>query len=321
MKTVILDVYGADAGPKPIITGAMHALNENSELRLIIVGDSAEIMACAEQENVDSSRFEIVHTTDFITNHEPSHAIFRGRDESSMAMAYERLKADDSCVGMLSAGSTGALLVGSIARLGLTAKLKTPALSSLLPCLNGRFVCLVDCGANVNCNAKDISQYALLGSDYYKKMYHVESPRVALLSVGREDSKGNTLSLECFSELSELPINFVGNMEGCDLITGYADVVVTDGFSGNILLKSTEAAGHAAMQLLEQQIADCKQKNASKETLDALENSLSKITDLFELNTRGGATFLGTKKPIIKMHGVATEKTVVACIEQLWRVL
>lgn len=310
MKKVIIDIFGADAGPAPIIRGALRALEQHPELGLIFIGNRAEIEAhCTE-----SSRIEIIETDDFIGNNENPAVIFTGRDNSSIALGFARLKSDEDCIGMLSAGSTGALLVGSICRLGLMEGLKTPALSSNLPLWNGETFCLVDCGANIQCTAKDLVRFARMGDAFRRSIKPETTPRVALLSVGREDSKGTPLLQETFQLLKEEPLNFIGNMEGNDMVMGYADVVVADGFAGNLMLKSTEAAGLLARGIVEKLAGQAGKEN------DALIQAIrQKLTLTFDFNTRGGATFLGTQKTVIKMHGCAVEETPVACIDQLLR--
>ncbi len=310
MKKIVIDTYGADAGTLPIIQGAQAVLDAHPEIGVVLVGDRTDI----EQKcniSLYGDRLEILHADDFITNDDPSSCVFNGRDTSSMVLALKRLKADRDCVGLLSPGSTGALVVGSIFRLGLIKGLKTPALSSSLPRVDGKMVCLVDCGANINCNEKDLLTFALLGSAYARIMYEQDMPRVGLMSVGTERTKGNELTLKAYPLLEESKLNFVGNLEGSDLIMGKADVVVSDGFSGNILLKSHEAAGQVAMHIVKGMI------KAHPDSYAGLQEAYEQLAYLYDLNVRGGATFLGTIKPVIKMHGVAVASTVCACSDQL----
>lgn len=306
MKKIIIDLLGADGGVEPLLQGAIDTLNAYPELHLVLAGPEPVIPSSL------MSRVEVLNTDDYIRNDEPATAIFNGRDESSIALSLAKLKSDDDCIGYISAGNTGAILVGATFRLGLTAGLKTPALSSSLRCNNGQRVCLVDCGANVNCTAKDLAQFALLGNAFAKSMYGLEQPRIALLSVGREPGKGNPLTVEAYKLIEQLPINFIGNAEGYDLINGYADVIVADGYAGNLMLKCVEAAGQTAMQIVKNQMSE-----ASSESQEIYEALLGELSPIFDLNSKGGATFLGTKKPIIKMHGCAVAETVVSCVEQL----
>ncbi len=308
MKKIIIDTYGADAGTLPMILGAQQVLDRHSDIGIVLVGDKTDIEKhCALSRY--KNRIEVVAADDFVTNNDPSSCVFNGRDTSSMVLALGRLKEDDDCIGLLSPGSTGALVVGSIFRLGLIRGLKTPALSSSLPRIDGKMVCLVDCGANVNCTEKDLLTFAKLGSAYAAIMYAQALPRIGLLSVGAERNKGNELTLKAYPLLESSGLNFVGNLEGSDLIMGKADVIVSDGFSGNILLKSHEAAGQVAMHVIKSM--------RENDNCASLDKAYEQLAYLYDLNVRGGATFLGTTKPIIKMHGVAVADTVCACADQL----
>lgn len=309
MKKIVVDIYGADAGIEPVVKGVAKALNQGVAFFPILVGEEALITPMMEQAGIAADRYEIVDTNQHITNDDPPTCIFGGRDDSSMALAYGRLKIDADCCGMLSAGSTGALLVGSICRLGLLPGLKFPALGSGLPCGVGKLVCLVDCGANIECTASDLARFAKMGSVFAQSFCGIDAPRVGLMSVGREAQKGTALTREAYEKISQLPINFVGNLEGSDLVSGYADVVVTDGFAGNILLKSTEAAGKAAMAIVQQVGRD-----ADPELMARIQQALWKT---FDFNSQGAATFLGTRKTVVKMHGCANEDTTVSSIEQI----
>lgn len=306
MRKIVIDVNGADAGLTPVVDGTALALKQGVEFIPVLVGPAAELKSMLTDRGITEDQYELVDATDAITNEDPPTCVFGGREESSMVKAYLRLKSDESCCAMISAGSTGALLVGSICRLGLLPGLKFPVLSSALPCSPEKMVCLVDCGANVECTAADLVRFAKMGEVFSRCHCGIEKPRVGLMSVGREEGKGTALTREAYQKLKELPLNFVGNLEGSDLVSGYADVVVTDGFSGNILLKSTEAAGRLAMQIVEQAGAD--------EDPVLIEKLRQAIFRKLEFNSQGAATFLGPKKIVLKMHGCANENTVVAAI-------
>ena len=310
MKKVVIDIYGADNGPEPIIKGAMKALDIYPELGIVFVGNREVIEALTGKND----RVEIIHTNDFISNNENPQVIFSGREQSSMVKAFSYLKNENDCIGMLSAGSTGALLIGCIRHLGLIKGLRTPALSSDLPLYNGNTVCLIDCGANIACTPNDLARFALMGNAFKQCVSKNNTPRVALLSVGKEEGKGNDLTKQAYPRLKELPINFIGNMEGSDLVTGYADVVVADGFSGNIILKCAEASGLVAKGIVTTLAKERGKEN--DQLIKAIENYLE-LT--FNYNSRGGATFLGTEKTVIKMHGCAVEDTALSCIDQLLR--
>ncbi len=309
MNKIIVDIYGADAGVEVVVRGVAKAINKCG-IFPVMVGEQSLIDKIMAENNISNNCYEVIDTDDYITNNEPATCVFGGRDNSSIVLAYERLKKDDECVAMLSAGNTGALLVGSICRLGLLPSIKFPSLCSALPCADDNLICLVDCGAVIDCTANDLVRFAKMGNVFSKCYCGVENPRVGLMSVGREDAKGSALTLEAFKKLKELDINFIGNLEGSDMVSGYADVIVTDGFSGNILLKNTEAVGNKAMRIVESVCKD------NTKLATEIKKELSKS---FDFNSRGAATFLGTKKTVVKMHGCANEDTTVASIEQILR--
>lgn len=309
MRKIVVDIYGADLGAEPIIKGVGRAIKDIRGFNAVFVGESETVSSILNKMSVDENRYEIIHTDKFISNNDLPTAVFGGNDEASMVMGYDRLKRDEDCIAMLSPGNTGALLVGSICRLGLVDGIKFPALSTALPSLKGNLVCLVDCGANVDCTANDLARYAILGDAFMKSMCKTQNPRVGLLSVGREQHKGNTLTKEAYKLIEALPLNFIGNVEGNDLVTGYADVIVSDGFAGNVLLKTAEAAGKAAMSIVD--------SYSTFDNAELIREIKEHMFRLFDFNSQGGATFLGPKKTVVKMHGCATELTAYACIEQI----
>ncbi len=313
MDKIVVDVYGADAGALPVIKGTLSALRKFPELSAVLVGRQEEL-ACLSCFEFDNSRVETLLAEDVVTNHDQPSEVFSGRGDSTLVKALLRLKTDEDCIGLISAGNTGALLVGSIFRLGLVKGIKMPALASLIPIADGRNILIADCGANLDCSAKQLSELAVMGSAFYSCAEGVDAPRVGLLSVGRENEKGNAVTKEAFGLLSALPINFVGNIEGNDPVEGAVDVVVTDGFAGNILLKNVEASGKAAIAAVEAALSSC--PDCAVASLQAVRDRLK---NAFDFNPRGGATFLGTVKPVVKMHGSLTEDTPCACIDQIIR--
>lgn len=307
MVKIVIDTLGADIGFAPIVTGIAQALKTDMAFFPVLVGPAAESQEILTREGITRDRYELVDATDYIKNEDPPTAIFGEGNPKSMAIAYDRLKTD--CDALLSAGNTGALLVGSICRLGLLPGLKFPALASALPCNGENLLCLVDCGANVECTAEDLARFARMGHIFSKSYCGIPAPRIGLMSVGREPQKGSNLTKQAFEKISALGLNFVGNVEGSDLVTNYADVIVTDGFSGNLLLKCAESVGKAAMAIA----AQC---GAGEAVVEKIRTALF---ETFDFNSRGAATFLGSKKTVTKMHGAANTDTVVASIAQILR--
>lgn len=309
MVKIVIDTLGSDMGYMPIITGVAQALAEGYDFFPVLVGPADSLRQVLDQANIDQSRYELVDAQDYIRGEEPAACVFGGREESSMVIAYGRLKNDPDCDALLSAGNTGALLVGSICRLGLLPGLKLPALVSALPCNGENLLCLVDCGANVECTADDLTRFAKMGNIFARSYCGIPSPRVGLMSVGREPQKGTALTRQAFEQIRGLDLNFVGNVEGSDLVSDYADVIVTDGFSGNLLLKCAESVGKKAIRLVEEAGLDP----------EATEKLRLAIFNTFDFNARGAATFLGTKKTVVKMHGSANADTAKSSIAQILR--
>ena len=308
MTKIVIDTLGADMGLSTIVQGVAKALKQNMDFFPVLVGPQEQLRQILDAEQIDPAAYELMDGSQFIRNEDPPTAIFGEGNEKTMAKAYDRLKSDDSCNAMLSAGNTGAMLVGSICRLGLVPGLKFPVLASALPCNGENLLCLMDCGANVECTADDLARFARMGHVFAKSYVGIENPRIGLMSVGREDQKGTALTKEAFAKISQLGLNFVGNVEGSDLVTDYVDVVVADGFSGNLLLKCAESVGKAAMQIVRR----CGDQAMADKICQAL-------YETFDFNSRGAATFLGTKKTVLKMHGAANADTVVASIAQILR--
>lgn len=311
MEKIVIDIYGADAGIGLVISGVAKALKLGIDFFPVLVGDESEITAAMKHQGISAHRYEVIDTNKYITNNDPPTAVFGGNDDTSMVMAYSRLKKDNLCTAMLSPGNTGALLVGSICRLGLISGLKFPALASALPTRGGGLVCLVDCGANTDCTPADLVRFAKMGNAFSSSYCGIKQPKVGLMSVGREKGKGNSLTRDTYKLLEETDLDFIGNVEGSDLLSGYADVIVTDGFSGNILLKNAEAVGKSAMEIVKD-LGQGENTQLINKIIDALFKA-------FDFNSQGGATFLGPQKTVVKMHGSANEDTVVSCIEQIIR--
>ena len=223
---------------------------------------------------------------------------------------------NDDVHGLVSVGSTGAVLVGAVLRIGRIKGVQRPAFCPILPTMNGGIVGICDSGANVDCDPINLKQFAIMGSLYLEKAYGIKKPRVALLNIGTEEEKGNKLSKEAYQLLKETEqINFVGNMESRDLLSGNYDLVVCDGFDGNVLIKSTEGACLEMLKLVKKTI-----NSSFKNKLGGLllKKSLYDIKDMMDYNNYGGGVMLGTKKIIVKGHGSSKTKAIKNCILQAY---
>ena len=310
MKMIVIDTLGGDNGALPLIEGTAEYMNSCGGIIPILVGDKTLISSVMEAKGIFEDKFEVIATDEFISNEQPPMCIFGGCHNSSMALALEYLR-DNDCAGLISAGNTGALLIGTICRLGLVKGLRNPALSTALPNINGGYTCLVDCGANVDCSPADLLRFGKMGSAFMQSMYGITSPRVANLSTGCEKGKGNQSAKEAYDILEKSQLNFVGNVEGSDVMLDKADVIVCDGFAGNVILKNTEATGKIAAAIAKAYLDSNSDTNGDQ--------LFKYLTNEFDFNSRGGATFLGTKKTVVKMHGAANSSTAVSCIKQVMR--
>lgn len=311
---IVLDAFGGDYAPTEIVKGALLGLYENPELTIYLVGKQDILEKELEDKSYDKDRLIIVHASDVISCDEAPVEAIRTKKDSSLVVGIDKLKSEPDILGIISAGSTGALLSGAVLKLGRIKGLNRPALAPLLPTATGGQVLLIDCGANMDTKPINLAQFAIMGSIYMKKMLNIENPRVALLSVGTEDAKGNELVKESFEILKTLPINFVGNMEARDALSGDFDVIVADGFAGNVLLKSIEGSFKICMQQIKGTI---KSSFWSKIGGLLIKKPLKKTLKRFDYHSFGGSPLLGTKRIVIKAHGSSKANETLIAINQL----
>ena len=306
---VVIDTKGSDKGAVMVAEGVALALEKFPDLFAVLSGDEEYLRAEMEKHGADASRIEYINAPDEITNYDnPGMAIFTKRD-SSLVKALEALAATDEYLGLVNAGSTGALLAGSLRYLA-TPDMQRPALCAVLPAENGAFTALVDTGATVDCSAAQLQHFAHLGRDHMRALYGIESPKIGLLSNGKEEGKGNKVVKEAYQLLKEDEmLNFVGNMEGTNALSGECDVLVCDGFAGNQILKCTEGTARRIIKDI---------VKLSKKTGDeSLMNVVGHLMKLYDFNSLGGAVILGVKKPVLKAHGAANAQSIMNTISIL----
>ena len=297
---IILDAFGGDYAPAEVIAGGLDALAKRRDLSLIFAGKEAEIEAVLKGRSYDAGRVEILNAPEVISCEEEPTAAIKRKPDSSLCVGFRRLKEDEAVKGFVSAGSTGAFLVGATLKLGRIKEISRPALCPVLPTeKDGKQVLLLDAGANADCKPINLLQFALMGAAYAEAQ-GVVAPKVALLSNGTEDTKGNALNREVFPLLKDAGINFVGNMEARDILSGETDVVVTDGFAGNVALKSLEGGIASLMAVMKQEIM-----STLKGTIGGLllKDAFRAIKNKMDYNKQGGAVFLGVEKVVVKAHG------------------
>lgn len=312
---IILDAMGGDNAPEAVVKGAVAAAGDFGE-EIVLVGQEAEVRkylaACGGEP---LSNITVVNATEVVTmEDDPTRACQRKKD-SSMAVALRMLKNGEGDA-VVSAGSTGALLSGATLIVKRIRGIRRAAMGPVLP-NGGKGVLLIDCGATADCTPEYLLQFAYMGSFYAESILGCEKPRVALLNVGTEDTKGGELQKATFALLKQAGdegrINFIGNAEGCDVLTGKMDVLVTDGFSGNVMLKTIEGAAKFMFKQLKGVFyASTKNKLAAL----AIKKDLAGMKAMLDPSEVGGTAMLGIAKPVIKAHGSSDDRAIYNAVRQ-----
>lgn len=306
---VIVDVMSGDKAPHEILRGVMLADAEYNA-NYILVGNEKTINGLAKENGYDLRRFEIVHTDEVITMEDEPLSVVRAKSNSSMSIGL-KLLSEEKGDAFVSAGNTGALFTGATLIVRKIRGIQRPALASILPLANP--VLLLDSGANVVVKEEFLEQFAFMGSIYMNKVHDIEHPRIGLLNNGTEECKGTPLQIETYKRLSASGLNFVGNIEGNMIATGGCDVLVTDGFTGNIVLKHSEGMGKMMMGAIKEVFY----KNALTKMSGALiKGEVGALKKRFDASEYGGAPFLGISRPVIKAHGSSDAKAIKNAIRQ-----
>lgn len=313
---IIVDAMGGDHAPLQIVLGAVDAIKQDKSLQVVLAGDESAINQClCDCKDYDKNRLSIIDAKDVITNDDTPTTAIRTKKESSLVKAFDAFNHDEDAGGFVSAGSTGAVLVGAYLKVGRIKGVTRPALAPVLPTLKGNGVVLCDCGANVDCKSINLVHFAIMASAYATAMLGVKNARVGLLNNGVEEHKGNELTKEAYTLLSKTEgINFVGNCEARDILSGDFDVVVCDGFNGNIALKSAEGTANTMLSLIKEGVYG----GGLKCKLGALmlKPVFAGVKKKMDYNSQGGACFLGVKKVVVKSHGASKAKSITASILQ-----
>ena len=314
---ILLDCFGGDRCPKAPVEAAVKALEEFGDLELLLTGDKDVLERELEGKEYDRSRLQIIHAPQVIGCHEKPTDVVRLKKDSSMMKAIIMLRDDDSVDGMVSAGSTGALVTGALVRLGRIPGVIRPAFCPILPTMDGSLVGICDSGANVTVTSAHLRQFAIMASLYMQNVYGIERPRTALLNVGVEKEKGDEIRQEAYGLLQDTEgLNFVGNMESRDLLSGKYHVVVADGFSGNVLVKTTEGT---ALELLKKIKKDIFSRTIYKLGALLMKRMFKEEKEFMNYQNYGGSVLLGTSKVVVKGHGSSNATAFLRCIEQAYR--
>lgn len=308
---IIVDAMGGDNAPLEIIKGAMLAVDEFNLDEIILVGDKEKIDACVNENKIQLKNTTIVPTTQVIDNCDDARLVLKGKPDSSMSVGF-RLLNEGRGDAFVSAGNTGAITVGATLITKRIKGVKRPAIASVMPSAQKPFL-LMDCGANAECKSEYLYQFGQLGSMYMENIMGVKNPRVALANNGAEETKGTPMIKEAYQLMKNAPYNFVGNIEGRQIPYGDADVVVADGFTGNLILKTYEGVAKVLMQ----GIKDAFMKSTiSKLSYLGVKSGINDMKTQFDYKEYGGAVMLGVKKPVVKAHGSADARTFKNAIKQ-----
>lgn len=307
---IMIDGMGGDHAPEEIVKGAVQAAKEISGT-VSIIGQEERINECLQALNWNGDNIEVVNATEVISNNESPAMAVRKKKDSSISKGMRMLK-EGEVDAFISGGSTGALLSAGLLILGRIRGIKRPAIAAFFPKIGMNDISLIlDCGANAESRPEYLLQYGIMGSIFVEKVKGIENPEVMLLNVGAEEEKGDPLHKESFELLRNADINFKGNCEGRDVPFGCCDVVVTDGFSGNVFLKSSEGVALAVMKRIKQKMTE---GLVAKAGALLSYNKLKEIKKEFDYSEEGGAPILGLKGPVLKIHGSSKANAVYNAI-------
>ena len=299
LTRVAVDAMGGDNAPLEIVKGAVEAVNESNKIKVYLTGKKELIESELSKYTYDKERIEVVNATEVIETAEPPVMAIRKKKDSSIVVALNMVK-EGTCDAFVSAGSSGAVLVGGQLIVGRIKGIERPPLAPLIPTEKGCSL-LIDCGANVDARPSHLVQFAKMGSVYMESVMGIEKPRVAIVNIGAEEEKGNALVKETFPLLKNCPeINFIGSIEARDIPTGYADVIVCEAFVGNVILKLYEGVAGSLVRVI---------KKGMMETLRGkiggalVKPSMKKVLKDFDTSENGGAPLLGLNGLVVKTHG------------------
>ncbi|MBU5590849.1 phosphate acyltransferase PlsX [Clostridium sp. MSJ-4] len=308
---IAVDGMGGDYSPKIVVEGSIEALKEFKDLHIIITGKEEDIRSELDNHEYDKSRLSIVNATEIIeTNEHPVMAIRRKKD-SSLVKALNLVK-NNEADAIISAGSTGAFMAGSLFIVGRIKGIDRPALAPLMPGKNGKFM-VIDCGANAECKPNNLVQFAYMGKIYFENILNTRNPSVGLVNIGVEEEKGNELTKATYQLLKEAPINFVGNIEPRDVPSGDTNILVCDGFVGNTILKMYEGVSSTIFDILKSEIMGSTRTKIGGLLLKPV---FKGFKTKFDYKEYGGAAFLGVKGICIKAHGSSDGRAFKNAIRQ-----
>lgn len=309
---IAVDAMGGDNAPKAVCEGALLALREMPEIGVRLYGRESDVRACLGVYDDVKDRLEVVHAEEVIDMHEAPVLAVRRKSESSMVKAMLAVKSGEA-QAFVSAGSTGALLAGGMLRVGRIRGIERPALATVFPGRRGLFM-LIDCGANVDCQPQYLAQFGLMGKVYMEKVQGMRDPAVGLVNIGAEESKGNALSKKTYELMSgQSAYRFAGNIEARDIPLGEVQVVVCDGFDGNLILKYTEGLASAMMGMMKEEMLSSLR---TKVGAMLVKPALRRFKNRLSAEEVGGAPLLGVQCAMVKAHGNSNARAFKNAIRQ-----
>ena len=310
---IAVDAMGGDYAPESAVRGSILARDEYN-VGIILTGSEKEIKKLLEKNTSDFKSIEILNAEEVISNDDKPVMAIRRKKDSSLVKALDVAK-NKEADAVVSAGSTGALLAGATLITGRIKGIERPAIGSLIPTMSGGFVLLIDSGANVDSKPEFLYDFAIMGDVYLKKVMNVSSPRIALANIGSEKTKGDKLTVEAYNllENTTLPLNFTGNIEAREILQGKADIIVCDGFAGNMILKTLEGTVIELMKGLKKELMS---STRSKIGGALIKPALTNFKRKFDYTEHGGAPVLGVNDTVIKAHGSSDEKAFKNAVRQ-----
>ena len=308
---IVVDAYGGDNAPVEIIKGASDASNQ-FDCEITLTGKKSEIEQIIDDNALSfNGNLIIVDTDDVISMHDDPTTILKAHSDSSMALAFKEL-CESRADAFVSAGSTGAIVVGGTLMVKRIKGIKRPALGGLIPSPDGHYM-LMDMGANSECRPEMLAQFGVMASVYLEKVEGISNPKIGLLNIGAEDTKGDELRVEAYKLLKQAPINFVGNIESREMPKGICDAVITDGYTGNIALKLIEGTSITLFKMIKTMLY---KSVFNKLAALVLKKDLYSLKSMMDSSEIGGAPLLGVLKPVIKAHGSSDAKSIKNAIRQ-----
>lgn len=301
---IALDAMGGDFAPDVTIAGAIEAVSE-FDVEVILVGDRERLSSTLKDKRYPPDRIFLYHASEVVEMHESAAAAIRKKKDSSIRKAIDLVKGGQADAAV-SAGHSGVVMATSLFVLGKLPNIDRPAIATIMPSLTGHFL-LIDAGANVDCKPENLIEFAYMGNAYCKAIFENTSPKIAILSIGEEDIKGNELTKEAFKLLKKTDLNFIGNIEGKDIFSGKADVIVCDGFIGNIVLKVSEGLAETILKMLRMEISNVATGKLGYMMIKPAIKNFKKRTDYSEY---GGAPLLGINGTCIISHGRSSAKAI-----------